>query len=407
MKPALRLLPYALNIVLAVLVGVLSWQHLAHGRVIASRAAAAHPTPTAIHSATAKTSSRASPISPAERRRSMIDRLRALGAPNDLLARVALLDFQHEWEARFDACHGATDRLQQVQLEMELSKDTAMKAALGEGGFREWDQKCMLWEAMSTAVDVTPTEASAIYGLKKALQQRQHEVEQARLNGKMDDAQINQAYDQAYAQYYTQLKDVLGEQRYNRSQQLDDAFVADNLRSQLANLHPSEDQVRQLVEIEKAARQSRLELDRQFQDDLTSPAYQEKLNAMTEAQNLEYARVLGDEGYQAYQKAQDPHYAQMKKYETHWGLDDAKVDYVYGAMKDYAQQVDDIKAGVHAQQVGGQTVDWNGTQQKLQQLADAVQQRLQTTLGPASFDALQRNRVLQFVRVERRPGGRQ
>lgn len=407
MKPALRLLPFILTITLTVVVGVLAWQRLSPAPVIIAAAAVAHNAPPAGHMAAARASIAIHSTSPAERRRSIIDRLRALGAPDDLLARVALLDFQHEWQARFDACHGVTDRLQQVQLEMELSKDAAMKAALGEAAFRAWDQKCMLWEAMSSAVDVTPTEASTIYGLKKALQQRQHEVEQARLNGQMDDAQINQAYDQAYAQFYAQLKDVLGEQRYNQSQQLDDHFVADNLRSQLASLHPSEDQVRQFVEIEKAARQSRLELDHQFENDLTSAAYQEKLNAMTEAQNLEYERVLGADSYQAYRKSQDPSYAQMKKYETHWGLDDAKVDYAYGAMKEYAQQVDEIKAGVHALQVGGLTVDWDGTQQKLQQLADGVQQKLQTALGQASFDALQRNRVLQFVRVERRPGARQ
>jgi hypothetical protein len=326
--------------------------------------------------------------------------LRALGAPNEFLARVAQVDIDCAWEPRFEACHGATDKLQATQLAMEQSHDAEMKAALGEEGFRQWDQGRMLWEAMSTKVDVTDAEASAIYGFKKSLQARQLELEQARLQGKMDDAQVNAAYDQAYAQFYTQLKGVLGDERYDRSQQLDDSFVADNLRSQLASVHPTDEQVQQLLTIDKGARQARLELDHQFQDDLTSREYQERLSAMTEAENKEYERVLGADAYQAYQKSQDPTYGQLKKYETHWGLDDGKVDMVYNAMADYGRQVDEIKGQVHALQAGSQPVDWPATQQKLQQLADGVQQRLLDAVGQASFDALQRNRVLRFVRVE-------
>jgi hypothetical protein len=182
--------------------------------------------------------------------------------------------------------------------------------------------------------------------------------------------------------------------------------VADNLRSQLASVHPTDEQVQQLLTIDKGARQARLELDHQFQDDLTSREYQERLSAMTEAENKEYERVLGADAYQAYQKSQDPTYGQLKKYETHWGLDDGKVDMVYNAMADYGRQVDEIKGQVHALQAGSQPVDWPATQQKLQQLADGVQQRLLDAVGQASFDALQRNRVLRFVRVEagRGPG---
>ena len=61
-----------------------------------------------------------------------------------------------------------------VQLEMDMSKDAQMRAALGEAGFKQWDQGKKLWEAMSTKVDVTPAEADALYDLKKKLDQRQY-----------------------------------------------------------------------------------------------------------------------------------------------------------------------------------------------------------------------------------------
>ncbi|HLX71109.1 MAG TPA: hypothetical protein VKV04_15895, partial [Verrucomicrobiae bacterium] len=168
--------------------------------------------------------------SASDRRRWMIDRLRAMGVPNDALALVARVDFEVQWESRFKACQGDRDKLAAVQLEMDVNKDAEMRAALGEAGFKQWDQKSMLWEAMSAEVEVTASETDAIYALKKKLQQRRLELEQASVNGTMDGAEINNEQDKAYFEYNQQLKAVLGEDRYAKSQQLDGAFAAGNLR---------------------------------------------------------------------------------------------------------------------------------------------------------------------------------
>src|SRR5436190_397627 len=52
--------------------------------------------------------------SASDRRRAIIDQLRAIGVPNDILARVAQVDFEEQWDSRFEECHGDMDKLAAV-----------------------------------------------------------------------------------------------------------------------------------------------------------------------------------------------------------------------------------------------------------------------------------------------------
>ena len=390
-----------LNIVLSIAVGLLAVRKLA-------RASAPPPVPVVQKIVSNKSSSRiapniqslVSPLTPqyaniasaAERRRWIIDELRGMGVPNDTLALVARVDFEMEWEARFDACGVDRDKLAAVQLDMDMSKDAEMRAALGEEGFKRWDQKNMLWEAMSTAVAVSPSESDAIYASKKKLQQRELELEQAKVKGTMDDAAINAAEDKAYSEYNQELKAVLGDERYAKSQQLDDAFAAGNLRYTLTRngVNPDDSQFQQLFKAEQNFNQSQSKLDP------SSPDYAAQFKALNDARDQQYRQVLGDGAYDTFQKEQDPGYAQMKKYETLWGLDDSKADYVYNTMKSYEKTMQDYQARASALQAQGQKVDWDAVNRHLQQLTDQTGQTLQTYLGQDSFNKLQRNHLFLF-----------
>lgn len=329
--------------------------------------------------------------SASDRRHWLIDQLREMGVPNEVLGRVARVDFEVQWDSRFDACHADMDKMAAVQLQMNLSKDAEMRAALGEKDFKQWDQNYMLWEAMSTKVDVTATEADAIYGLKKKLQQRQLDLEQARLKGTMDDAEINRATDSAYSEFNDKLKAVLGDDRYAKSQQIDDAFTSDSLRYQLASANPTDAQFQELSKVEKDWNQAQRDLDP------SSPDYLEKLKAVNDAREQEYQRVLGVDAFNNLRKQEDSSYIAMKKYETLWGLDDSKIDYVYSAMKQYQKSVDDYQSQISALRAQGKSMDWAAVNSKLQQSMAQTQQSLQDYLGKDSFNKLQRNRVLRWA----------
>jgi hypothetical protein len=329
-----------------------------------------------------------------DRRLWLVDPLRAMGVPNDMLALVARQDFEVQWDSRFRKCWGNRDKMARVQVEMDLSKDAEMRAALGEAGFKQWDQGNMLWEAMNTKVDVTPVEADALYGLKKKLQQRELELEQAKVNGTMDDAEIGDASGKAYSEYNQQMKALLGDDRYAKSQQLDDAFAAGNLQYSLAKdgVNPTDSQFQALFQAQQQWNKSLLELDPSSLD------YAARYQALNAARDQAYQQVLGADVFNTLQEQQDPGYSQMKKYETLWGLDDSKIDYVYNTMKSYESSIQDYQAQINALQAQGQNAD--AVNQKLKQFTDQTGQALQNYLGQDSFNKLQRNRLFLFSQTQ-------
>jgi hypothetical protein len=155
--------------------------------------------------------------------------------------------------------------------------------------------------------------------------------------------------------------------------------------------------------MEKKWNKDRAELDHQFENDMSSPDYLEKVKALANARDQEYERVLGAEAFDNLRKQQDSTYATMKKYETLWGLDDKKIDYVYDTIKQYQKNVEDYQTRVRALQTQGQSMDWQVVNNNLQQYANQTQQALQSYLGQESFNKLQRNRLFRWAALGYQP----
>lgn len=335
--------------------------------------------------------------SSSDRRRWLVDQLRAAGVPNDVLARVVMSDLEDAWQKRFEQFRGNADGMAALQQEQERDEEAQMRAALGEEGFRQWDQGKMLKEANLGNIALTAGETNAVYDLKKKLQQRHWDLEQARLKGEMDDAQVNDAYNKAYADFNQQMKTLLGDDRYAKSQSTDEGTASANLRQDLAKANPSDSQFQDLLKAQQQWNDRRAVLDQQFQNDPGSADYATQVKALDDARDQEYQRVLGTNVFDALQKDQDGGYAKMKKYQSLWGLDDSKVDYVYDALKYYDKNVQDYQARAHALEAQGQNVDWDAVNRNLQQFTQQTQQALQNYLGQDTFGKMQRNAVFQFT----------
>ncbi len=340
-----------------------------------------------------------------EQRRWIIDQLRAAGVPSKVLARIALADIEAHWEARFweETRRGAdNDKMSAMQLEFDMSKDAEMRAALGEEDFKLWDQENMLREANIGGIPLTVSEAEAIYDLKKKLQQRQWELELARLKKEMDEAEIDDAYAKAYSEFNQQMKALLGEQRYAKSQGIDHETAAAHFRQQLAKVNPTDSQFQELLEVHRQFNERLSELEKQFQNDPSSAVYAAQLKALNEARDREFQRVLGADAFDTLQKEQDASYLKMKKYAHTWGLDDNKIDYVFRTMKYYEKSVEDYIAQARVLEAQGQSVDWDAVNKNLQQFTEQIQQSLQNFLGQDRFDRMQRNYVFRFNQITSR-----
>jgi hypothetical protein len=338
--------------------------------------------------------------SASDKRRWLVDQLRAIGVSNKMLARVVLADLDKGWTRHAAEvalkCHGDPDTMAALQLETDKSKDVEMRAALGEEGFKQWDQENMLREVNQGKIQLTASETDQAYNSWKKLQQRQLDLEQAKVDGTMDLADINDAIDKEFSEFKQQMKTVFGDERYAKSQQMEDGNDAAGLRQDLAKANPSDTQFQELLKTQQQWNEQRSTLDKQFQNDQSSAAYADQIKTLDATREQEYRRVLGDNSFDALQKEQDPGYTQMKKYETLWGLDDKSIDSVYGAMKYYQKSAEDYQARARALEAAGESVDWDGVNKNLQRLAEQTQQALQNYLGQDRFNRMQQNSAFQL-----------
>ena len=383
-----------LNVALTVTAVILAWREFAPApaiKAVSARAATRAPTrePTAApYPATATA---------ADQRRWLVDRLRAMGVPNQILARVVLKDLDQRWN-KYAAeltlkTRGDPEVLAALNLQIEKSRDADMRAALGEKGFKEWDTENMRREVNAGKVELSGPETDAAYALWKKLQLRNLDLRELELSGTIDRAGAGDEYAKDLAAFQGQMKTLLGDDRYAQSQALAPRAAAANLREDLAKVNPTESQFQELLQTQQQWNDLRADLTRQDADDA---AYVQRLKDLDEARDEEYRRVLGAVAFDALQKQQDSGYSEMKKYETLWGLDDSKIDQVYSTRKYYQQAAEDYQSSARALEAQGQKVDWDAVTRNLQQFAQQTQQSLQNYVGPDSFDKLQRNGIVQF-----------
>jgi len=356
-----------------------------------------------------KLSRYADATSASDKRRWVVDQLRAMGVPNEVLARMVELNLDESCDERasevWDQCNVDHDTMDALQLEFDVNRDAEMRAALGEEGFKQWDHGNMMREANGGKVPLTPSETDAVYNLWKKLQQRQLELKLAKSNGEMDDKQAEEAWEKADAEYKQQMKALLGEERYTKAEQMDEGTAEASLKRDFAKANPSDTQFQGLLKAQQQWKEQRAELDKKFQDDTSSPAYADQVKALDEAREQEYRSVLGNDVFDTLQKQQDQTYTQMKKYESIWGLDDSKVDAVYATMKYYQKSAQDYQAQARAAEAQGQNVDWDEVNKNLQQFSQQTQETLQKYLGQDSFTKLQQNGIFQFNQSPL-PGGK-
>lgn len=396
----------ALNVVLAVAVLAMALHKAERAPAPAAPSVTPEKTTHTLIEAPASNASanspRNAPIASPSNRPLWIDQLRAAGVPNRTLARAVLADLEEQWDRRVEEYQGDADKLAALQQERERDQESALRAALGEEGFRLWDQQNLLREASLGKLQLTAAEADALYDLKKQLQQRQRDLEQARVRGEMDDAEINDASDKAYSEFNQQMKALLGDGRYAKSQGQDDGSTAANLRQELAKVNPSDSQFQTLLKAQQRWNERQAELDKQFQDDASSAAYAEQVRTLRAARDQEYQRVLGTEAFDALQKEQDSAYSKMKKYRSIWGLDDKGIEYVYSTLKYHEKIVQDYLAQARALEAQGQSAASDTTKRSSQQLVEQTRQTLQNYLGQDLFNKMERNGVFQFNQVPER-----
>lgn len=275
-----------------------------------------------------------------------LPQLRDAGVPHDVLAGLVIADFEIRWqkqlrefEHRYQA--GAVDDDERARFEArrEDEQEQALRAALGDDGFRQWDKDFSLRDLDLVKLQLSSSETDALYQLRKDRALKDRMLAEALRNGAIDEASYNEQQAAAQQEYDQQFKLLLGDERYEDLQNLEEGMEG-ALRQKVKDLNPVHDsQLEVMVEAERKWNQQRAELDRRAKETPDQhKAYEEQAQALDAARDQEYKRVLDTNDFDQLQRSQDSRYQLLKRHANTWSLSETDIDYIYSSVQHYHEK---------------------------------------------------------------------
>jgi len=329
-----------------------------------------------------------------------LQQLRAAGVPEDVIASLVASDFQNRWEKkmsdvwrRYEAGELNDDERAALEAQHDEQEEKDLRTALGDEGFERWDKTRTLADLDCAGVVLSSSEADALYRLRKDLARKDHDLEEARRDGKIDPADFTAQQSAAQEEYEKQFQVLLGEDRYAAMQSPDEKDGA--LRRSLKQLGVNDAQAQGMGDIESDWNSQRLALDREAQQgQIQGTDYETQITAINAARDLACQQLLGTNGLNRLQELQDTRYQTLKRYAGDWQLSDDDVENVYRLMESCQKAVDDYQQQAHAEEDRGQSVDWTKVRENIRQFSSQTDQALNDYLGSDRFVRLKRNGVL-------------
>jgi hypothetical protein len=344
-------------------------------------------------------------IAPTKRQdlNSWLAALRDAGAPDKIIANVAIADFENRWEAKerelqekFDAGEVDADALTRAETEHTAEREQALHTALGEAGYRQWDKENTLGEMHLGGVKLSEAESDSLYDLRKTLAQSRRDLEQAAREGTIDETDLSQQLSALQTQCEARIRALLGDDRYAAMNNSPDPISAD-LRRKTRDIHPTDDQLGELATAQKQWNEQRAALAHQLESaQLTPEQHDAQMQAIDAARDQAYQRALGTNQFAEFQKTQDPNYQAMRHYSAAWQLTDSDIEYLYRTLQNSRASISSYQQQAQALQGQGRAVDWNSVQKNILQFSTQQEQTLQNYLGDERFKKLEQNNILSL-----------
>lgn len=326
--------------------------------------------------------------------------VRTLGVPNPLLASLVRADFEQRWERRSRALklrHAAgeigDDELARELGDHDEEQARELRAALGETGFAAWKKDQVLHSYADANPPLTEAEGNQLYRLQEEADSKRRELTAAHDRGEIDattlDAEL-EALEEAHA---SKVKSILGESRMVSADQVDDS-ARGNLLHQFKTLNVPADQIEKLADLDQAKSVLEQGLEQSANAaGLSDAARQAERQAVTEARDRAFERILGPEEFQTWQRMTDPRWEALQKYAPAWNLDDTEEARVYALLQQRDAAARERQLQALASQRGGAAPDWPTVQRDLETQAQRTADSLRQLLGPDRFQRMEQNGV--------------
>jgi hypothetical protein len=231
------------------------------------------------------------------------------------------------------------DERARFEARRDEEQERALRAALGDEGFRQWDKAYSLRDLDLTKLQLSSSQTDALYQLRKDRTLKDRMLAEALRNGAIDETDYNKQQAAAQQEYDQQFQRVLGDERHKALQNSEEGMEG-VLRQRLKDVSSVYDsQLEVMVEAERKWNQQRVELDRRAKETPDQrQAYEEQARALDVARDREYKQVLGTNDFDQLQRNQDRRYQLLKRHATTWSLSDSDIDYIYSSVQHYREK---------------------------------------------------------------------
>jgi hypothetical protein len=333
-----------------------------------------------------------------------VEALRNAQISEKVIAEVATANFEDHWHAlalenqkKFDRGEINQAALSGFDLQHDEEREKAMRAALGDEGFRRWDQTRELADLDRSGVQLSDDESGKLYEMRKNLARKQLELDKARVQGTLTDAETASQSSALFTQYNQDLLKFLGDDRYVQMQNGGDTGISE-LKQNLDGIRMDESQTSGMNSAQQQWSTQGNQLDIQLQKgEVTADDYQKQMAALDAQRDQQYQKVLGTNAFAAFQRNQSPQYQTLKRLGPGLGFSGDDVNSLYATLQDYQTEVSTYRQRAQQLQAQGQVIDWQAVDKTLATYAQQTENALRTQLGD-KFDTLKRSNVMPFER---------
>lgn len=333
-----------------------------------------------------------------------VQALRDAQISEKIIADVASATFEDRWhqqalenQRKFSRGEITQTALTGFDFEHDDEKEKAMRAELGDEGFRLWDKTGQLADVDQTGVQLSGEESDKLYDLRKDLDRKRLDLDKAIHDGNITDEDAAAQREALYAQFDQKQLKLLGDARYAQMRNGTDLGIS-QLKQQLGNINASDAQVSDMEAAQQSWNSQRSALEIQLQKgELSGDIYEQQMKTLDAQRDQEYQKVLGSDGFAQFQRGQSEQYQMLKQLAPGMGFTTEDVNNLYEMLQDYQNGVQDYRARAQALQDKGQTVDWPTVNKALANYAQQTEDALRGQLGD-KYDKLKRSNVMPFER---------
>ena len=390
MAPVLRI-SLGANLALASVVAALLW----HQRP-AVPAAPAWSGP----SADRPTEVAAAPARPAATGlRDALAQLEEQGLPREVVADALVGDLHRRWDVRVAelerryAPRRVPDR-EYVELarQRDAEQERELVAALGADGYLAWDKARTLRLHNAGNAPLSPAEADTVYRLQKDFDTHQKELQMAVEDGVADAADISALHAQAQASLDSELRQLLGTERFNQLRGLSDPLTEATRR--FGDLNPTAAQAQAVLQIDGDYCNREAALARQLQEKPGAVDPAAELRALAAAREENLRRIFGAEAYETTRRDNDSTYQRIAQFASAWDLRPAELAPVYETLRAFREEMDLSRSAAAMREAAGQRVNWRSIDASIERVRQQTETDLVQLLGDKRAWRLKENGLL-------------